>query len=63
MAQTQKIVLKCNKRRQQQRNCNVFIIFLLWSMQQSYRDIWVHSLNEEYTQRVNSTPTTPVTDF
>ena len=51
MARTRKIVLKRNKRRQQQRNSNVFIIFLLWSMQQTYRDIWVHPLNEERTQK------------
>ena len=51
MARTRKIVLKRNKRRQQQRNSNVLIIFLLWSMQQTYRDIWVHPLNEERTEK------------
>ena len=55
MARTCKIVTKCNKKRKERKLCRLFIIFLLWDMQQVYRDLWVHPLNEERSQRVNIT--------
>ena len=51
MAQTKKIVLKCKKRWQARRISDVCIIFLPWQQLQVFRDIWVHPLNEEQTQK------------
>ena len=51
MARTQKVVLKRKKRRQARQILDVCIIFLLWQQQQVFRDIWVHPLNEERTQK------------
>ena len=51
MARTKKIVLKRKKRRQARQILDVCIIFLLWQQQQVFRDIWVHPLNEERTQK------------
>ena len=51
MARTRKIVTKHNKKRKERKLCRLFIIFLLWDMQQVYRDLWVHPLNEERSQK------------
>ena len=51
MVQTKKIVLKRKKRRQAWQISDVCIIFLLWQQLQVFRDIWVHPLNEEQTQK------------
>ena len=51
MAHTRKIVTKHNKKRKERKLCCLFIIFLLWDMQQVYRDLWVHPLNEERSQK------------
>ena len=52
MACTRKIVMKRNKKCKEKKLCHLFIIFLLWDMQQVYRDLWVHPLNEERSQKV-----------
>ena len=51
MAWTKKIVLKCKKWCQARQILDVCIIFLLWQQQEVFRDIWVHPLNEERTQK------------
>ena len=51
MAQTRRIVLKRRKKQQARRITNVCIIFLLWQQQQVFRDMWVHPLNEEQTEK------------
>ena len=51
MVRTKKIVLKCKKHRQAQQISDVCIIFLLWQQLQVFRDIWIHPLNEEWTQK------------
>ena len=51
MVRTRKIVMKSNKKRKERKLCCLFIIFLLWDMQQVYRDLWVHPLNEERSQK------------
>ena len=51
MARRRQIVLKRTKRRKQRRISNVCIIYLLWLQQQVFRDIWVHPLNEECTEK------------
>ena len=51
MARTRKIVLKHTKKQQARRITNVCIIFLLWQQQQVFRDMWVHPLNEECTEK------------
>ena len=51
MARTKKIVLKRKKQCQARQILDVCIIFLLWQQQKVFRDIWVHPLNEECTQK------------
>ena len=51
MACTHKIVMKHNKKCKERKLCHLFIIFLLWDMQQVYNDLWVHPLNEERSQK------------
>ena len=51
MARTRKIALKRRKRQRERRNCKMFIIFLMWQMQQVHREVWVHPLNEERTEK------------
>ena len=51
MARTRKIALKRRKRQLERRNCKMFIIFLMWQMQQVHREVWVHPLNEERTEK------------
>ena len=51
MAHTRKIVTKRNKKCKERKLCRLFIIFLLWDFQQVYRDLWVHPLNEERSQK------------
>ena len=51
MVRTHKIVMKHNKKCKKRKLCRLFIIFLLWDMQQVYRDLWVHPFNEERSQK------------
>ena len=51
MARTRKIMTKHNKKSIEQKRCRLFIIYLLWDMHQMYRDLWVHPLNQERTQK------------
>ena len=51
MVHTWKIVTKHNKKCKERKLCCLFIIFLLWDIQQVYRDLWVHPLNEERSQK------------
>ena len=51
MAKTRKIALKRRKHEQECRKCKIFIIFLMWQMQQVHREVWVHPLNEECTEK------------
>ena len=46
-----RIVRKCTKQRRERRVRHIIIIFLLWQLQQVNRDIWVHPLNEERTEK------------
>ena len=48
---TCKIVTKHNEKHKERKLCRLFIIFLLWDMQQVYGDLWVHPLNEERSQK------------
>ena len=52
MVRTCKIGTKCNKKCKERKLCRLFIIFLLWDMQQVYRDLWVHPLNKERSQNI-----------
>ena len=51
MVRTRKIMTKRNKKSIERKRCRLFIIYLLWDMQQVYRDLWVHPLNQERTQK------------